>query len=220
MKTIYLPAGTEYVPFDELALLIADALHPDTGEDNERSDYGICCFRFETVLSNAVKSGALPVKDAMTFDPHPYPVGRALQTALVSVHDLRVFLADRPIAIELAPEQSPATPAPAGADEIDFTMVATRGELIDAFGGVTKMDLTWFDNLTDAPKLNAARKYKGQGGRNSAEPLFCPFEVLQWLIDPKRKKGQPINDTTAWRRLKSHFPKVYNHHSIGDPNAD
>ena len=119
-----------------------------------------------------------------------------------------------------APAQSPATPAPVVPDEVDLTMVATRTELIDAFGKFTDMDKSWFDNLTDAPKLKAARKYTGQGGRHSAEPLFCPYLVMQWMADPKRKKGRRLNDTTAWRLLKSHFPKVYNQYSIGDPNTD
>lgn len=116
-------------------------------------------------------------------------------------------------------EQAPIT-ATVVTDGIDFTMVATRKELIDAFDKFTGMDKSWFDNLTTSPKLMAARKFTGQGGRQSAEPLFCPYEVMQWLADPKRKKGKPLNDTTAWRLLKSHFPKVHNQYSIGDPNTD
>lgn len=114
------------------------------------------------------------------------------------------------------------TPAPTDDENgtLDFAMVTTRTKLIDTFGTFTGMDTTWFDNLTDTPKLNAARKHKGQGGRKHAEPLFCPYEVMQWLADPKRKKGRPLSDTTAWRLLKNHFPMVYNRYSIGDPNAD
>lgn len=107
-----------------------------------------------------------------------------------------------------------------GAEEIDFTMVATRQQLIDAFGTFTGMDKSWFDNLTTSPKLMAARKCKGQGGRYRAEPLFCPYEVMQWLADPKRKKGRRLSDTKAWLLLKNHFPKVYNKNSIGDPSTD
>lgn len=122
--------------------------------------------------------------------------------------------------IDTAPEQDTAKLVPVLVDGIDFTMVATRQQLIDAFGTFTGMDKSWFDNLTTSPKLMAARKCKGQGGRNRAEPLFCPYEVMQWLADPKRKKGKKINETTAWRLLKSHFPKVHNQYSIGDPSAD
>jgi len=124
------------------------------------------------------------------------------------------------VTAESAPAQDAVTHAPVVTDEIDFTMVATRKDLIDAFGKFTEMNMTWFDNLTDTPKLKAARKFTGQGGRHSAEPLFCPYEVMQWLADPKRKKGKPLSETTAWRLLKGNFGKVYNQYSIGDPNAD
>jgi hypothetical protein len=117
-----------------------------------------------------------------------------------------------------APTSSPATTAPVLPDDVDMTMVATRKELIDAFGKFTGMDATWFDNLNTSPKLKAARKFTGKGGRHSAEPLFCPYLVTQWMADPKRRKGKPLGDTTAWRLLKSYFPKVYNQYSIGDPN--
>jgi hypothetical protein len=120
----------------------------------------------------------------------------------------------------LQPEATTPIPATVVAGEIDFSLLATRKQLIEAFGAFTGMDIQWFDNLTHAPKLEAARKFKGQGSRHSAEPLFCPYEVMQWLADPKRKKGKPLVATTAWRLLKRHFPKVYNHYSIGDPDAD
>jgi hypothetical protein len=44
---------------------------------------------------------------------------------------------------------------------------------------------------------------------------------MRWLIDPKRKTGnRKIKDTTGWRLLKEHFPKVYAAHAEFDPNAD
>ncbi len=79
--------------------------------------------------------------------------------------------------------------------------------------------MTWFSNLKDTPKLKAARKFIGQGGRGHiAEPLFCPYEVMQWLIDPKRKKGRSLTETKAWQLLRVNFPKVYEQYEIGDPN--
>lgn len=119
-----------------------------------------------------------------------------------------------------APAQAAATPAPVIADEIAFDMVATRQQLIDAYGSFTGMSIAWFDNLNTSPRLKAARKYTGQGGRHSAEPLFCPYEVMQWLADPKRKKGRKLGNEKAWQLLKAHFPKAYAPNSIGDPNAD
>jgi hypothetical protein len=151
-----------------------------------------------------------------------YP-GTVEQDAYYTItHDEFVKLAklyDTTVEIETASETNTATLKPL-ADEIDFTMVATRKELIDAFGKFTDMNMTWFDNLTDTPKLKAARKFTGQGGRHSAEPLFCPYEVMQWLADPKRRKGKPLSNQTAWRLLKGNFSKVYNQYSIGDPNSD
>lgn len=140
---------------------------------------------------------------------------------LVKVSDIDIWLTDLGAGY-LFPKDGlgATTPPPVEADGIDFTVVVTRRALIDAFGGITKMDLTWFDNVKDSPKLKASRKFTGQGGRNGAEPLFCPFEVMQWLVDPQRRKGKAINDSTAWRLLKGHFPKVYNKHSIGDPNDE
>jgi hypothetical protein len=103
-------------------------------------------------------------------------------------------------------------------DGPDFKMLATRAQLITAFGAFTGMDATWFENLTDTPKLMNARKVIGKGGRGHiAEPFFCPYEVMVWLIDPKRRKGTPIQPNTAWRMLETHFPTVYNPRSIGDP---
>jgi len=121
--------------------------------------------------------------------------------------------------VEIGEAPEPQTP-PVVTGEIDFTMVATRKELIDAFGKFTDLNMTWFDNLTDTPKLKAARKFAGQGGRNGTEPLFCPFEVMQWLVSPKRRKGRPIEVNTAWRMLESYFPRVYAQYSIGDPRTD
>ena len=39
-KTIKLPAGTNYVRYDELAKLIANALWPETGPEDDRPYYG------------------------------------------------------------------------------------------------------------------------------------------------------------------------------------
>jgi hypothetical protein len=103
-------------------------------------------------------------------------------------------------------------------DGPDYKMLASRDQLIKAFGAFTGVDATWFKNLKDTPKLRSARKVTGKGGRGHiAEPLFCPYEVMDWLIDPKRRKGKSIQPYTAWRILETHFPTVYNTRSIGDP---
>lgn len=102
----------------------------------------------------------------------------------------------------------------------DFAMLATREKLIEAFGRFTNMNMSWFDNLKDTPALQAARKVVGQGGRGHiAEPLFCPVEVLQWLINPKRRKGSKLGPEKGWELLEKHFPIVYAQCSIADPRG-
>lgn len=122
----------------------------------------------------------------------------------------------------LAPEQAtsttPLTNSASNTHRSDFAMLATRDQLIAAFGSFTGMDLMWFNNLKDIPALLRARKVVGQGGRGHiAEPWFCPFEVMQWLTDSKRRKGRKLSDDKAWDLLERHFPMVYNAQSVADP---
>lgn len=101
----------------------------------------------------------------------------------------------------------------------DHSALATRTQLIAAFGVFTGMSMTWFDNLKDTPALLKARKVDGVGARGKTrQPLFCPFEVMLWLIDPKRKKGRRFHSAgKPWELLEHHFAAVYVKHSMGDP---
>jgi len=103
-------------------------------------------------------------------------------------------------------------------DAKDLELLATREELVKAFGKFTGMDLSWFNNLADSPKLKAACKIAGSGGKGGTQPLFCPVEVTRWLIDPKRKKGSVVSELTALRMLKAHFPAAYQAHPELHPN--
>lgn len=119
------------------------------------------------------------------------------------------------------PDQPAQSKSSASDKTIDFAMVATRQQLITAFGSFTGMDESWFLNLNDKPKLKEARQFVGQGGRGHiAEPLFCPYQVMRWLVTKPRKgtNRKPIQEATGWRMLKSHFPKVYSQFSLGDPS--
>ena len=99
MKSIVLPAGTEHVLFGDLAHLIADALWPDAGANDDRMTYACAHMNLEGELARAVKSGALPVKDPLTLGPHTFPIGAALKRALVTVDDLREFVAGRSLSV-------------------------------------------------------------------------------------------------------------------------
>lgn len=218
----------------------ADFLKICICEDDDPANFG--GFRVERDGLYVIRRVDAPfpsVEDLATVSWHP--TGHYDQPALAlpcTVGQLRAFVAeagllgciDEDELDEVVSAQSVPVPMPPVAPtvlesdfvavELDLSLLATRQLLIDAFGKFTEMNMTWFKNLTDVPKLKAARKHRGQGGRNRSEPLFCPYEVMQWLADPRRKKGRKLSDATAWRLLKSHFPTVYALNSIGDPNVD
>ena len=115
------------------------------------------------------------------------------------------------------PEDEPQAAAPEPT-ATDFAMLASREQLIAAFGTFTGMNADWFNNIKDKPALLAARRITGQGGRGHlAEPYFCPFAVMEWLVNPTRRTGRPMREAKGWELLERHFPMVYASRSIGDP---
>ena len=115
-------------------------------------------------------------------------------------------------------DESGTTPTSPISTEIDYTLLATREELISTFGPATGMDLGWFKTLKDSQGLLAARRVKGRGQRGrTQEPLFCPYAIMQWLIDPKRRRGRKLTSKKGWDLLERNFPRVYAQYSIGDP---
>ena len=123
---------------------------------------------------------------------------------------------------QLGAAEAPAstTAGSAVVEEISYALLATREALIDAFGAHTGMCEAWFDNLKDTPALKEARKIRGRGGRtNPIEPMFDPVEVLQWLVDPQRRKGRPLGQDKGWDILERHFPKAYARVSAADPRG-
>lgn len=101
---------------------------------------------------------------------------------------------------------------------IDRSLLATPDQLINAFGRFSGMDSSWFQRLDNTPGLKNARKIRGQSKHGqSLPPMFCPFEVCQWVADQTRKKGRKTTAETAWRLLESHFKSVYEKHQHLDP---
>ena len=106
-------------------------------------------------------------------------------------------------------------------DGLDAALLASREQLIAAFGSFVGMNATWFTNVKDTPALLAARKVAGQGGRGHiTEPRFCPFEVLQWLINPARRKGRMLSEHKGWELFEAHFPRSDAANSVGDPRTN
>lgn len=123
----------------------------------------------------------------------------------------------------LGPANAESVAVSGKGERLDFSMLATREQLIAAFGNFTGMNATWFDNITDKPALLRARKVKGDGRRGHvAQPLFCPFEVMLWLANPKRRNNptrRKPSPEKAWELLEKNFPKVYAAKSIADPRS-
>ena len=82
------PAGTDYLQFDQLPRLVADAIWPDRGPDDERSHYAGARVNLEDELNRAVDAGRLRVLDSLTFGPHTLPYGDARKQAMVSFDGL------------------------------------------------------------------------------------------------------------------------------------
>jgi hypothetical protein len=135
---------------------------------------------------------------------------------LVNVADINAYLTENNFGFTFPEaEHVPVLPS----SGIDYTVLASRTQLISVFGIFTGMDKKWFKNLNDTPKLKAACKVNGQSKKGqTTEPCFCPIEVMRWLIDPKRKKGKPLSVAKGWQLLQQNFEKVYNQNSIDEPH--
>lgn len=178
-------------------------------------------------LEEAAQRGEIAIRDPHTCLPIQSPQARTFWE-LVTPTDVNAWLEKQAApyrwnadATETEPEPVPVIAGSASnAPACDFSMLATRDQLIEAFGRFTGMDASWFNNLKDTPALLAARKQAGQGGRGHiAEPWFCPFEVMHWLADSKRRKGRKLSPEKAWELLERNFPKVHSAQSVSDPRA-
>jgi hypothetical protein len=171
-------------------------------------------------LAGAPHVRSVTIDGLFTFQAPEWP----LKGALASEPVIRSCELARLLAAPTTGQPPSAAGIPSlqgGASGLDRSLLATPKRLINAFGKVTGMDESWFRALKDTPALLAARKVKGRGQRNPQPPLFCPFEVMTYLLDPKRKKGSQFhNRGTAWRFLEDHFPIVYAAHAGDDPRGD
>ena len=208
MKTIYLP--DDHVEFGKLAHLIASALHPlgDDSSDREMMAWGAARGNLEAELLKAVKTGALQVKDPIAKGPHTYPVGDALNRALVSVDDLREFLDGRGIVVEVAesqpaPVKGTATPAPV-AIVSDGPTPLTTGDIAYCFAGLRWDESAWKKPLGDKPKwLLRCVAIPGQQGVSETRwnPVLIGAELVQQghvKARSVRAKFQTVDLLSPW----------------------
>lgn len=199
------PLDSRLVNIDRLAQEIVRAM------GLTKSEFGLKVMTIENAVFAKAKRGEIQ----LYCEDRPFPFDRdenesmhgGLRLTRSDADELRTFYLDS-LSDPLAP---PPNQGP------DYAMLASREQLIEAFGRFTGMNKDWFNHLKDLPKLANARQVKGHGGRGHiAEPLFCPYEVLCWLIHPKRKKGRELSEDKGWELLERYFPKVYNAKSVGD----
>lgn len=157
-------------------------------------------------------TGASSLDGKAMYSPQ---VIRTLAQLRVLVPHLDKFL---PLLVSL--DTQPQATLVTEADPTPWHLLATPAKLIAAFGPLTGMNKSWFNNAKDTPRLLAARHTAGKGGRKGREPMYCVFPVVQWLIDAKRRKGRPMEDATGWRVLKNQFPKVYEEYQTFEPDPD
>jgi len=243
VKTITLPADTENLYLDEVAHLIADCLNPEGPNDPDGLRYKGALEALAPELEQDANSGALRTRHPETLGHIPPvllpadPIDRLLDCTysvplrhrVVTVPDFTAYVADRGMTVAMeAPAQSPATPAPMTAlgdekqsiKEIRYEVLASRTELIEAFK-YYGVELKIFRALKDRPGLKAACRVKGKGQKGSrAEPMFCPFEVINWLVKTGVKEKPRLNDFMGWHILETKFPNVYAEKSIGDPRQN
>ena len=213
-----IPSEVMALPISELGRILAGAMHDaESDDEDEAMRHAFERLQFEDAIEKAVRSGLLQPRAPGTC----LPMRMATPTSVVTVTDLAQFLADIQCSVEIvSAEASPAPVADSAGDAPAWHLMASPEELCTAFGAFTGMTKDWFNNLSDKPKLKAARFRPGVGGRNNVEPLFYVYPVLQWLIDKRRKTGRPMQEATGWRMLRQHFPKVYEAYELNAPDPD
>lgn len=105
---IELLPNQQFLEFRDLPELIAGALWPSSGASEEEdmlAGFGSAGAEENLVpeLGMAVQDGRLPVLDPLTRGPHPFPIGAALELALVRAQDLADYVADRGIGVRHLP---------------------------------------------------------------------------------------------------------------------
>ena len=217
MKSIVLPAGSEHVQFGELAHLIADALWPDAGPDDDRMTYAFARINLDAELARAVDSGALPVKDPLTLGPHTYPVGYALKTALVTVDDLQRFVSDRGLSVivETPETQAAQVTSPSGDDMEEQAAAADDHDktLAALFDPVPVEELEKMFPAGGKWKL-WAEKAASNGLKNARtnRAKFNPYIAGKWFVsngaegwDTARRNRVLANNLPARSRDDAHL---------------
>jgi len=122
------------------------------------------------------------------------------------IHDLSLFELAQVREIEVADFSAVAV-------NTDSSLWATKSSVLEAFRnyGLTEKKI----NNGGAQWILDARRMVGSGGRGHVkEPMFCPFALMQGLVNHARPK---LNERRGWKILEDSFPAVYKKYSAKDP---
>lgn len=182
------------VRFSELAHLMAKAMHPG---DDELMSYAAARINLETELKQAVKDGALTVRNASGLGRHTFAHGDALQRAvLIPSLDLGPFLNARGIELRLTPHGSgpdywTLENAAAAIAEQEQWHDGARGSLENALlEAASSRALVVRHPHTDLPRTD--------GDVRAFYELVTPSDVNAWL----EKQGAPYRWSVARPEMK------------------
>ena len=181
------------VRFSELAHLMAKAMHPG---DDELMSYAAARINLETELKQAVKDGALTVRNAAGLGRHTFAHGDALQRAVMLPQDLRPFLAERGIELRLTPHGNgpdlwTLENAAAAIAEQEQWHDGARGSLESALlEAASSRALVVRNPHTDLPKTD--------GDVRAFYELVTPSDVNAWL----EKQDAPYRWSVARPEVK------------------
>jgi hypothetical protein len=212
VNTINLPAGIEYVKCDLLAELICNALHPEDGPDDEYRNLSnrLCCEEHEQAIKQAANNGRLPLKNYNSRLPLTFLIGQAWKRGVVTIDDLRAYVADFKITVLVgdAPEQAdnklqaaqtlPADTEPAPVVEPDGI---TSRQVAAFFDGLPYSAENWRKRLSDTKWLQSAKIALGEVGGITG--LWCPL-ILARLIHGHEKGSEQQKTLKA---LNSRFKR-------------
>ena len=181
------------VRFSELAHLMAKAMHPG---GHELMSYAAARINLETELKQAVKDGALTVRNAAGLGRHTFAHGDALQRAVMLPQDLRPFLAERGIELRLTPHGNgpdlwTLENAAAAIAEQEQWHDGARGSLESALlEAASSRALVVRNPHTDLPKTD--------GDVRAFYELVTPSDVNAWL----EKQDAPYRWSVARPEVK------------------
>ena len=208
-----LPAGMGFVPFSELARLIARAQHPIAEADEYDADYHCARMNLEEELPKAVAAKRLTVRNASGHGVHTFPHGFTLQSAVVKVSDLREFLADRGMGVHVVgsggdPTRSNVDNAAASAEPAPLLALvaadaSTPAENADAPVAAAVPSIASLGKATTPPPLTTpeiADAFDGVDGKTAKQWRGKLGDVNnhQWLIEARAQKAPAPRPATWW----------------------